>query len=144
MDTPETSAAPGAVRVPVGCSAHLRPYYERLVNSFPAAWLKDPATSEEVANLAEGERRLRAFAVAKGFDVGRTGGGSSKVPACLFKCIHHGFKTANKRGLDGRVVRDGEGKIISRHRRETSGSSDWLYLGCENAGFYCPTKSRQN
>ena len=98
---------------------HLKPYYERLVNSFPVAWLKDPATGEEVANLADGERRLRAYAVANGFDVVHTGGGNSKVPACLFKCIHHGIKTANKRHLEDRVERDEEGKITSRRRRET-------------------------
>ena len=57
----------------------MRPYYEALVNSFPIAWLKDPATGEEVANLAEGERRLKAYAVVKGFNVVRTGGVTTRT-----------------------------------------------------------------
>ena len=97
----------------------MRPYYEALINSFPVAWLKDPTTGEEVANLAEGERRLRAFAALKGFDVVRTGGGNSRALGTTFKCVHHGKVTVNKRGLKDRVTRNEEGKITSRRRRDT-------------------------
>ena len=110
---------PPGWRAPDGCPEHLRHYLETLVNSFPPEWLNAPFTDEMVANLAEGERRLRAYAVANGFDVVRTGGGSSRTPACLFKCIHHGHKTANKRKLEDRIERYDEGKIISRRQRKT-------------------------
>ena len=98
---------------------HLKPYYERLVNSFPVAWLKDSATGEEVANLADGERRLRIYAVANNFDVIHTGGGNSKILVYLFKYIYHGIKTANKHYLKNRVERDEKDKITSRRRRKT-------------------------
>ena len=105
-------------RAPSGCSQHLRGPLESLVNAFPISWRQIPVTAEVFGSLPEAERRLRAFALLTGFDIVRSGGGNAKVPASLFKCVHHGEKTRNFRGLEDHVAVDKEGEITSRRKRE--------------------------
>ena len=101
-----------------GCPEHLRTHLERLVNSFPAAWLTAPIIGEVFETLKEAERRLRAFSLVEGFDIVRTAGGTKRAPGSTFSCIHHGERTANKRRLEDRVIRNEDNEIISNRKRE--------------------------
>jgi hypothetical protein len=64
-----------------GCAKHHIAAIERLVNCFPPAWLLPPQTGEIFASKEECNRRLRAFALAEGFDIVRNGGGTGGNPA---------------------------------------------------------------
>ena len=107
------SPAPVAWTARPGCHAHLREALERHVNAHPAAWRSSPVTGEAFESLAEAEKRLHLYAVVKGCDIVRRGGGNKKAPAHNFHCIHHGDVTMNTRELEDRVVRDEGGAIIS-------------------------------
>ena len=60
---------------PAGCPKHYIVAIERLINSYPAKWLLQPQTGEEFNSLDHYNCRLRAFALAKGFDIICNGGG---------------------------------------------------------------------
>jgi len=100
-----------------GCAKHHIAAIERLVNSFPSAWLLPPQTGEIFASNEECNRRLRAFALAEGFDIVRNGGGTGANPAWRFRCFHHGSETRNQRKLEARIEKDDKGKITSKRQR---------------------------
>jgi hypothetical protein len=100
-----------------GCAKHHIAAIERLVNSFPPAWLLPPQTGEIFASREECNCRLRASALAEGFDIVRNGGGTAANPTWRFRCFHHGSVTRNQRKLEARIEKDDEGKIISKRQR---------------------------
>ncbi|KIX06112.1 uncharacterized protein Z518_04086 [Rhinocladiella mackenziei CBS 650.93] len=120
-------------RAPSGCAPHLRAPLESLVNAFPVPWRQIPVTGEIFESLVEAERRLRAYALVAGFDVVRGGGGSAKVPGSQFKCIHHGQKSLNTRGLEDRVEKNSDGEITSRRKRERTAVRQRASHGPANA-----------
>ena len=91
---------------------------ERLINSYPVQWLSEPQTGEEFDSLEHCNRRLRAFALAEGFDIVRHGGGTGAAPAYRFRCFFHGTETKNTRKLEDRVEIDEEGNITNRRQRD--------------------------
>lgn len=103
-----------------GCAAHHVAALERLVNSYPSEWLLAPQTDEIFDNLEHCNRRLRAFALAEGFDIVRNGGGTGAAPAYRFLCYYHGTHTKNNRKLEARVEKDKEGKITSKRQRQAT------------------------
>jgi len=107
-------------RAKPGCPAHLVAPLEHKVNSFPPEWLEPPKTGETFDTIAECEGRLRAYALAEGFDIVKRGGGTEKVPGTRFCCYHHGEKTRNWRGLEDEVQRDYQGNVTSRRQREAT------------------------
>jgi hypothetical protein len=100
-----------------GCSKHHVAALERLVNSFPPGWLLPPNTGKIFASKELCNNRLRAFALAEGFDIVRNGGGTIANPAWRFRCYHHGTATRNHRKLEDRVEKNTEGKITSKRQR---------------------------
>jgi hypothetical protein len=64
---------------------------ERIANSFPVPWLLAPRTGDIFDNLEHCNRRLRAWAFVKGFDIVRNGGGTAANPSYRFRCIFHGI-----------------------------------------------------
>jgi hypothetical protein len=52
-----------------GCPKYHVAALERLINSHPVEWLLEPQTGEEFDSLEHCNRRLRTFALAKGFDI---------------------------------------------------------------------------
>src|SRR5437764_1047237 len=105
---------------PTGCPKHHIAALERLVNSYPAKWLLQPQTGEEFDSLDHCNSRLRAFALAKGFDIVRNGGGTKDAPSYRFRCFYHGITTQNNRKLEDRVEVDKEGNITSRRKRDAT------------------------
>ena len=105
---------------PPGCAPHLRKAYENAINAHPPTWRSEPKNGEVFIDIGEAERRLRCFALATGFDIVRTAGGTKLVPGASFACYHHGEKSRNDRGLEDRVVRDEEGNIVSKRQREST------------------------
>jgi hypothetical protein len=103
---------------PLGCPKHMVGALERAVNALPAAWLLPPQTGEIFDSIADSERRLRGYYLAEGFDIGRTGGGTKKVPGARFQCTYHGKATKNWRKLEDHVEKDEEGNITSKRQRE--------------------------
>ena len=97
-----------------GCAKHHVAALERLVNSFPPGWLLPPNTGEIFASKELCNSRLRAFALAEGFDIVRNGGGTIANPAWRFRCYHHRTATRNHRKLEDRVEKNTEGKITSK------------------------------
>ena len=87
--------------------AHLRPAFERLISAIPESWLLAPKSGELKDTC---KKRLQAFALARGFGVVV---GKSHKGRSTYHCIHHGADTRNDRGLEARVVRDEEGKVVS-------------------------------
>ena len=71
-------------------------------------------------NIAECEKRLKAYSLAEGFDVVKNGGGTKKSPGVTFSYIYYGETTANRRKLKERVIRNSEDKIISKRKREST------------------------
>ena len=110
-----------------GCPKHHIAALEQLVNSYPVQWLSEPQTGEEFDSLEHCNRRLRAFALAQGFDIVRHGGGTKAAPAYRFKCFYHGVATQNNRGLEDRVEVDEKGLITSRRQRNATNVKQ---LGC--------------
>jgi hypothetical protein len=115
-----------------GCAEHHVAVLERLVNSFPPEWLLPPQSGEIFENLEDCNRRLRAFALATGFDIVRKGGGSKALPSWRFFCFYHGTETRNDRKLEARVEADEEGNITSRRQR---GSTNVQQLDCQWEGL---------
>ena len=79
------------------------------------------------------KKRLQVFALAQGFAavVGR-----SDKECSMFHCIHHSAETRNDRGLEPRVVRDEEGKVLSNRQRDAyCKKKDCLWL------CYCSFKT---
>ena len=105
-------------RARTGCTTSLREPLERLVNEYPSEWHSSPQTREQFESLGQAEQRLTAWVLVAGFAWVSGGGGSRKVPGKTFLCIHHGKKSANKRGLEDHVVKDREGKLLSKRQRE--------------------------
>jgi hypothetical protein len=78
-----------------GCIKHHVAALERLVNSFSLTWLLPPNTGEIFASKELYNNRLRAFALAKGFNIIRNGGGTAINLAWRFRCYYHGLATRN-------------------------------------------------
>ena len=114
----QASPIAGAWRARPGCPEHLRTHLERLVNGFPTAWLTAPIIDEIFRTLVKTERRLRAFSLVEGFNIVRTTGGTKRVPGSTFRYIHHGERTANKRRLKDRVIRNEDNEIVSNRKSE--------------------------
>jgi hypothetical protein len=68
------------------CPKHLIAVLERAVNALPSAWLLQPTTGD-VFDSIEHCRRLQGYALAEGFDVVQTGGGTKKVPGGAFPVL---------------------------------------------------------
>jgi len=69
------------------CSKHLVAVLERAVNTLPSAWLLQPTTGEVFDSIEHCRRRLQGYALAEGFDVVQTGGGTKKVPWGAFRVL---------------------------------------------------------
>jgi hypothetical protein len=101
------------------CAEYHVAVIERLVNSFPPEWLLPPQSGEIFENLEHCNRRLRAFALATGFDIIRKGGGTKALLSWRFFCFYHGTTIRNDRKLEARMKIDEEGNITSRRQRNT-------------------------
>jgi hypothetical protein len=97
-----------------GCAKHHIAAIERLVNSFPSAWLLPPQTNEIFTSRKECYHRLRTFALAEGFNIVRNGGGAGTNPAWRFR---NGSEPRNQRKLEARVEKDDDGRITSKRQR---------------------------
>src|SRR5271155_2798148 len=97
-----------------------RQAWVRKLQSFPPAWLKEPAAGEVFDSHTQCLARLNAWGLFQGFLVvtGRTRKDSGKENY-QFRCSHHGAETRNDRGLETKVERDSEGTIISDRKRDT-------------------------
>jgi len=125
--------------------ANSRVILERAVNALPTQWLKPPQDGEVFDSINDGEKRLRGFALAEGFDVVRLRGGTAAFPASEFGCIHHGQETRNYRELEDRVERDEDGNIVSQRRRQNTRVAQlncpwlvriaWKNIGKRNSGI---------
>ena len=120
----------------VGCAEHHRAAVERIVNTYPPAWLLRPQSGELFDNLDHCNRRLRGYSFAEGFDIVRKGGESKEAPSWRFRCIYHGDRTRNDRGLEDHIEKNENGSIISRRQRE---GTTVRQLGCKWEG-YCSFK----
>src|SRR5438046_9559100 len=69
-----------AWRAKPGCPKHLVAVLERAVNALPPAWLLQPTTGEVFDSIEHCKRRLQGYALAEGFEVVQTGGGTKKWP----------------------------------------------------------------
>jgi hypothetical protein len=102
------------------CPKHLVAVLERAVNALPSAWLLQPITGEVFDSIEYCKRRLQGYALAEGFDVVQTGGGTKNVSGARFECSKHGESTRNLRKLESHVGRDEDGAIITvRQRKDT-------------------------
>ena len=90
---------------------------ERLCELFPPGWLLPPNAGEIFASKELCNSRLRAFALTKGFDIVRNGGGTAANPAWRFRCYCHGLATRNQRKLEDQVEKNEERKITSKRQR---------------------------
>ena len=97
-------------------SEHLRPAFERLVTAIPAPWLVAPISGEIFDSKDIYRKRLQAYVLTQGFTIVV---GKSNKDRINLHCVHHGTETRNDRGLEPRVERDAEGKIISQRQRDT-------------------------
>jgi len=100
------------------CPRHLVGILERAVNALPPAWLVARVTGEVFDSIDHCKRRLQGYALAEGFDVVQTGGGTKKVPGARFQCAKHGEATRNWRKLEDHVERNEEGAIVTARKRE--------------------------
>ena len=70
------------------------------------------------------EARLDAYSFLEGCLFVRTKGtdefGPKSIPEYTWKCCYHGDKTANKRGLESKVVFDEQGKLTTKRQRDTT------------------------
>jgi hypothetical protein len=99
--------------------AHVKPAWLRAVGALPPAWLNAPATGEVFEGKDECMRRLQGWALFEGFAVVQGRVWSDKTPRWQFLCIHHGTKTANKRGLEARKGKDEKGNVVTNRQRDT-------------------------
>jgi hypothetical protein len=59
-----------------GCPKYLVDALEAIVNAYPPEWLLVPETGEEFVSLKACNHRLRAFALAEGFNIIRNDKGT--------------------------------------------------------------------
>ena len=100
-----------------GCAEHHIAILERLINSFPSKWLLPPQSGEIFENLEHYNRRLRAFALATGFDIIRKGGSSKALPSWRFFYFYYSTETRNDRKLEARIKTDKKGNITNKRQR---------------------------
>ena len=84
-----------AWRAKPGCPKHLIAVLERAVNALPPAWLLQPTTGEVFDSIEHCKRRLQGYALAEGFEIVRTGGGTKMASKAYFECSKHGESTKN-------------------------------------------------
>jgi hypothetical protein len=96
--------------------AHLRPALECAIAALPQPWLCALKSGEVFESKEMCRKRLQAFALTQGFAVVV---GRSDKDRSVFHYIHHGAETRNDRGLEPRVEKDKDGKIISQRQRDT-------------------------
>src|SRR5436305_11575572 len=101
----------------VGCAEHHIAILERLVNSFPPEWLLPPQSGEIFENLEHYNRRLRAFALATGFDIVRKGDSSKALPSWRFFCFYYSTEIRNDRKLKARIETNKKDNIINKRQR---------------------------
>jgi hypothetical protein len=122
------------------CPAHLREVLERFVNGQNAAWRLPPAPKGEVFDSFEQcLARLNVYAIAEGFAVVIRGHGDARNPAQRYQCIHHAEEPRNDDGLELRVERDSEGKIVSKRQRQATrikqkGCQWYIYCSFKDIG----------
>ena len=85
------------------------------IESLPPSHLHHPEAGEVFANPEECFERLQNFAMSQGFVVVQRSKERNK--RYRWQCIHHGEKTANKRGLEDHVERDPSGEAITSQRK---------------------------
>src|SRR5436853_6564005 len=106
--TPKSSATPASVqpipasvqptpawRAKRGCPKRLVAVLERAVDALQPAWLLQPTTGEVFDSIEHCKRRRQGYALAEGFEVVQTGGGTKKWPGTRFECLKHGESTKN-------------------------------------------------
>jgi hypothetical protein len=79
------------------CPAHLVGALERHVNALPPAYLLPPQSGEIFDSIASCERRLRGYAMAQGFDIIQTGGGTRVALGARSECSFYRSETRNWR-----------------------------------------------
>jgi hypothetical protein len=77
----------------------------------------EPQTGEEFPSLEYSNFRLRAFALAEGFDIMRYSGGSVGALSYRFRYFYYGTITKNNRKLEDHMEVDKEGNITSNRKR---------------------------
>src|SRR5947199_8154901 len=85
------------------CPKHLVAILERTVNALPPVWLLQPTTGEVFDSIEHCKRRLQSYALAEGFDIVQTGGGTKKAPGGYFEYSKYGESTKNWRKLKSHI-----------------------------------------
>ena len=98
----------------LGCTKYHVAALERLVNSFPPAWLLPLNTGEIFASKELCNSKLRTFALAEGFDIICNGGGIAANLAWRFRCYYYKLATHNQYKLKDRVKKNKEGEITNK------------------------------
>ena len=109
------------------CPKHLIAVLERAVNALPPAWLLQPTTGEVFDSIKHYKRRLQGYALAEGFEVVRTGGGTKKAPRARFEYLKYGESTKNQRKLENYIKYNKEGTIAIVRQRENTLVSQTSY-----------------
>src|SRR5437016_1655597 len=109
-----------AWRAKLRCPKHLVAVLEHAMNALPPAWLLQPTTGEVFDSIEHCKRRLQGYALAEGFDIVQTGGGTKKVPTARFECLRYGESTRNWRKLESHIKRDKKGTITTTHQRKNT------------------------
>jgi hypothetical protein len=86
----------------------------------PPSYLLPPRTGEVFDNLDDCQSRLRGFALAEGFNVVKHGGGIKKAPVSKYRYTFYGVDSRNYRKLKDHVMKNSEGKITSKRKRDAT------------------------
>ena len=109
-----------AWRAKLRCPKHLVAVLEHAMNALPPAWLLQPITGEVFDSIDHCNRRLQGYALAEGFEVVRTRGGTKTAPGARFECSKYGESIKNQRTLENYVKYNKEGTITIIRQRENT------------------------
>jgi MULE transposase domain len=103
------------------CPPHIVPILERAVGKLPPAFLLEPVRGEVFETKEDCLKRLQGHALSVGFAVVlKSGSLKSERPRFQFRCIHHGTKTLNTRGLEEDVEYNIDGEIVSQRKQQAT------------------------
>jgi len=94
------------------------------VGSLDASFLVEPVAGEQFDTHEACFIRLQGYVLSQGFAIVAL---TSKAKEAQFGCIRHGEKPRNTHGLEKYVVKDEEGNILTRRKKENTSFNG---LGC--------------
>ena len=96
------------------CAKHYCVIIKRIINTLPISYLLPPSLGEIFNGLDNYNRRLRGYALIKGFNIIKYGGGTKVNLNYEFKYIFYGINNQNYYKLEDYIIKNSNNIIINK------------------------------